>query len=135
MVMAPEKFTKALNNIITEDCAEILAYIERENLPNKEDIFEILEDIKAVDAMENIVLQLSRVFGICAFQQDNDLEVFRARVEKSLQNFPIFNIVIRIYQKEINLQDINEGLKDSELFSQEQRLNGFLNSLIKYSGK
>lgn len=124
-----DHMAKTIKKVLNEDCIELISYVEKENLPYKEELLTLLEkDQNALYGLENIILQLSRVFGICAFEQDNSLETFRSRIEKDLTTYPIFKNIIRIYQNQASLLDINPELTD-KLFAQEQKLDDFLNSL------
>ena len=123
------QLSKQIKNMLTEDCAELLAYLETENIPEKATIYKLIEDENAMNSLENAILQLTRIFGAFAFKSTNAVEVFKNKLLEVYSKYPEFKIFNEIYTKEIALKDINENLTDEEEKQQTEHLHKFMRAI------
>jgi hypothetical protein len=123
------ELSKQIKKMLTEDCAELLAYLETENVPQKATIYKLIEDETAMDSLENAILQLTRIFGAFAFKATHAVEVFKKKLLEVYNKYPDFKIFNEIYIKEIALKDINENLSDEEEKLQTVQLHEFMRAI------
>lgn len=123
------KVDKKIKKLLTEDCVEILAFLESNSIAGKNQVFETIENQKGVNALEVLILQLSKTFGAFAFSQTDEISIFKNKIKEIYTYFPEFKIIAPIYINEINLTDINENLSHSEAQTQKEQLISFFNDI------
>lgn len=119
--------TDTLYENLNEDVTELINFIHAHNKHLAQELNHKLSSDKFIHLLEELILQLSRVYGICAFEQGNDLKVFKERIEHILNNDIIFKKILQIYIDNVDLNNINPDIKKKDF--QTQRLKAFFNTI------
>jgi hypothetical protein len=119
--------TDTLYENLNEDVTELINFIHTHNKELAQELNYKLGSDDFIHLLEELILQLSRVYGVCAFEQDNDLKIFKERIEKVLNKDIIFYKIVNIYIENVDLININPDIKKKDF--QTQRLKVFLNSI------
>ena len=123
------ELSKQIKNMLSEDCVEVLAYLEEQNIPQREEIFKLIENKNAINNLEVTILQLTRIFGAYAFNNTHNINIFKNRLLVIYKDYPSFRIFNNIYLKEISLKDINPLISEADFAKNTQELKNFIQSI------
>lgn len=123
------KLSKQIKDMLSEDCIEVLAYLETQNVSEKKEIFKLVENQNAINNLEVTILQLTRIFGAYAFSNTDNIDIFKNRLLVIYKDYPSFKIFNSIYLKEISLKDINPLMPEDSFVKNSKELKEYINSI------
>jgi hypothetical protein len=85
---------------------------------------------EAMKIMGEMVLNISRIQTLCAFERPVDLELFSPLVQSCLDRIPELSIVVQHFLRAPALQELNVHLKDGALAATETRFDDYLGSFL-----
>lgn len=126
-----ELIAKQINKAVSENVIELFLYLEKENKDLAIKINQIIEKEDVLNNLESLILQLTRVYGICAYEQNVDLEIFRERIQQNLKTEVLFIDILKIYLRNIDISEINPDISTKAIEVQHDRIHQFLKSFYE----
>lgn len=119
--------TDTIYENLNEDVSELITFIYSHNKDLAQELNQKLGEDNFIHSLEELILNLSKIFGICAFEQENDLKVFNKKISEIIHKDNIFKNIINIYVENVDLSNINPDIKNKDF--QVRRLKVFIESI------
>lgn len=120
--------SKKIHKQMSENIVEIFGFLQNVKHPLTQDLLQLINTQDDINKLEHLITKITQVFSVCAFLQDNDLEVFRPDIENICNSNFLYKEFLAIYAQAIDIKDINSQLTGKQHLSATKRLDKFLYS-------
>lgn len=119
--------TTPLDELLLADAKALLAYLTPAQPRLKRVIDRTPDGLKTLGS---VILQVSRVQTLCAFERPVDLELFTPALQGSLDEISELKVVLQHFINTPALEDLNVELQGDDLAAAQSRFRDYLGSFL-----